>query len=120
MHLVGSVGGSGKGERQAVFTVELPQSGQWELEYFFSKPTSRSASRLELGTWKLTLVDESGSQELTFDATGGESGWNSLGTFEVADGEVRLMVSNETDGDYVVADAIRWTRTRGSGQVASR
>jgi hypothetical protein len=30
------------------------------------------------------------------------------------------MVSNDTDGDYVVADAIRWKRARGSGQVASR
>ena len=115
-----AVVGKGKGERQAVFTAELPESGQWELEYYFSKPSSRSASRLELGTWNLTLVDESGSQALTFDATGGESGWNSLGAFEVADGEVRLMVSNETDGDYVVADAIRWKRSRGPEQVASR
>ena len=75
---------------------------------------------MEPGTWNLTLVDESGSQEITFDAGGGEAGWNSLGMFEVAEGEVRLMVSNETDGDYVVADAIRWKRARGTGQVASR
>jgi hypothetical protein len=111
---------AGAGDRKAVFTTELPDAGQWELEYFFARPTSRSAGRLELGTWNLTLMDESGSQEITFDAGGGEPGWNSLGTFEVAGGEVKLMVSNDTDGDYVVADAIRWKRARGSGQLASR
>jgi hypothetical protein len=111
---------AGAGDRTAVFTTELPDSGRWELEYFFARPTSRSAGRLKLGTWNLTLMDESGSQEITFDAGGSESGWNSLGTFEVAGGEVKLMVSNDTDGDYVVADAIRWKRARGSGQMASR
>jgi hypothetical protein len=111
---------SGKGDRRAVFTAELPESGPWELEYYFSQPTSRSAGRLEPGTWNLTLVDESGSQEITFDAGGGEAGWNSLGTFEVAEGEVRLVVSNSTDGDYVVADAVRWKRARDSDRVASR
>jgi ABC-type transport system involved in multi-copper enzyme maturation permease subunit len=110
---------AGEGDRRAVFTAELPASGPWELDYFFARPGSRSAARLDLGTWNLTLVDESGSQEITFDAGGGESGWNALGTFEVAEGEVKLMVSNRTDGDYVVADAIRWKRPRGSGQVAA-
>jgi hypothetical protein len=110
---------SGEGERQAVFTAELPEAGPWELEYYFSPP-SGSAKRRNPGTWNLTLVDESGEQEITFDAGGGESGWNSLGTFEIAGGEVRLVVSDSTDGDYVVADAIRWKRARGSGQVASR
>jgi hypothetical protein len=115
-----AVSAKGKGDRSAVFKTSLPEAGQWRLDYFFAKPQSRSAQRLSPGTWKLTLVDASGSQEITFDADGGESGWNNLGTFEVAAGEVRVMVSNETDGDYVVADAIRWAKPSGSGQMASR
>jgi len=112
--------GAGDGRHKVIFSADLPESGPWELELYFAAPTSRAAKRLKLGTWHLTLVDESGPQEITFDAHGGESGWNSLGTFEVAGGEVRLMLSDRTDGDYVVADAIRWRRARGSGQVASR
>ena len=111
---------AGTGEHTAVFKAELSDAGRWELEYYFAQPQTRSAKRLSLGVFKLKLVDESGSQEMTFDAGGGESGWNSLGTFEIAGGEVRVEVSNETDGDYVVADAIRWTAARGSGQLASR
>ena len=115
-----AVVGSGKGKGAAVFAAELPKSGSWELEYYFSKPTVRSAARLTLGTWKMQLVDSSGSHDITFDASGAEDGWNSLGTFEVAGGEARLIVSNESDGDYIVADAVRWLPPRGSGEMASR
>ena len=110
----------GDGARRAVFNAELPESGSWELEYFLPPPPSHAASRAKLGTWGLTLVDGSGERPIQFDARGGEHGWNSLGTFEIAAGDVRLVVSNKTDGDYVVADAIRWSRARGAGPVASR
>jgi len=111
---------SGKGKGSAVFTAQLPESGNWKLEYYFAKPTSRSASRLTLGTWKMQLVDSSGSHDITFDASGAEDGWNTLGSFEVAGGEARLIVSNESDGEYIVADAVRWSPPRGSGEMASR
>jgi hypothetical protein len=111
---------AGEGNRHVAFTAELPEAGRWELEYHFVRPTSRAAQRIAPGTWNLTLVDGTGSQQVTFDAGGGESGWNSLGTFEVADGEVKLLVSNRTDGDYVVADAIRWKPARSAADVAAR
>ncbi len=67
------------------------------------------------GSWTLTVVDPSGSRDVTFDADGGEAGWNSLGTFEIADGSVRVEVSNEVEGKgrYVIADAIRWSPISG-------
>jgi ABC-type transport system involved in multi-copper enzyme maturation permease subunit len=99
---------AGEGKRNATFSVEIPASGQWELEYYLSPPSSRRGSRGKAGTFNLTVEDRSGSQPVTFDAEGGEVGWNSLGTFEIAGGEVRVMISDETDGDFVVADAIRW------------
>lgn len=47
---------------------------------------------------------------LDFDAALGETGWNKLGEFDLPGGEVRLEVSNRTNGHGVVADAIRWRR----------
>ena len=60
------------------------------------------------GIWHLTIEDGSGTNEATLDLSQAETGWNSLGSFEIADGEVRVVVSDETDGRMVVADAIRW------------
>jgi hypothetical protein len=102
---------AGEGNRTATFTVEIRDSGQWQLEYYFAPPRSRRGGRgssSESATLNLTIEDSSGSQPVTFDAEGSESGWNSLGTFEIAAGEVKVMISDETDGDFVVADAIRW------------
>ena len=68
------------------------------------------------GKWKLVIEDSSGSREIEFDADGAETGWNSLGRFEMATGDAVVRVSDETDGDYVQADAIRWKPLTGGSQ----
>ncbi len=103
----------GKGDRRAVFATELPKSGPWELEYHLP-PRRGSGKRSSRGTWKMTLEDTSGTHPITFDADGAEAGWNSLGTFELAAGDVRFAVSDETDGRIVLADAVRF-RPAGAG-----
>ena len=47
---------------------------------------------------------------LDFDADLGETGWNKLGEYDVPGGQTRLEVSNVTNGEVVIADAIRWRR----------
>jgi hypothetical protein len=111
---------SGEGKRHAVFRAELPRAGRWTLEYHLPQSVVDARGR-EPGTWDLVLQDASGTQPVKFDATAGAAGWNSLGTFEVADGEVQVKVSDGASGDFVAADAIRWTPASGSGaELAAR
>jgi ABC-type transport system involved in multi-copper enzyme maturation permease subunit len=98
----------GQGDRLAVFTAELPRSGEWELEFFLPKRTVDTTNNPS-GKWKLEVEHPDGSEPLTFDAEVGQPGWNSLGRFELAAGEVSVRLSNETEGGrWVAADAIRW------------
>jgi hypothetical protein len=102
---------SGSGERTAGFRAELDRAGQWELEYYypgFAGQGRRRTSRSP-GTWKLTIEDSSGQRDVEFDAERAEVGWNSLGRFEMASGLATVAISDDTDGDFVQADAIRWT-----------
>jgi hypothetical protein len=109
---------AGEGDRRAIFNVDLPRSGQWQVEYYL--PTAGNSGRgRSYGTWQMTLIDPSGDQTITFDAVGGEAGWNSLGTFELAGGEVTLEVSNETDGKVVIADAVRFKPAGGSAATGA-
>ena len=97
----------GEGDKRAVFTAEVPKPGSWELELHL--PRGGNA------TWHLTVEDPSGGeQKVQFDAKGAQVGWNALGNFEIASGEVRVVLSNETNGRRVMADAIRWVPPRGS------
>jgi hypothetical protein len=107
----------GDGGRIAVFATEIPTSGAWELEYYLPRRPGTGGigfGRRKYGSWQMTVVDDTGSQEVEFDAENGEAGWNTLGSFELADGEVRVEVPNVAeDGDFVIADAIRWRRAVG-------
>ena len=114
---------AGKGSR-AIFGTELPSAGRWRLQLHIPPIDAASRRRTggfdptaRAGTYNLTIADSSGSQDVTFDAAGHEDGWNDLGEYEVASGEVRVELSNESDGRMVVADAIRWqpVRSRAAG-----
>jgi ABC-type transport system involved in multi-copper enzyme maturation permease subunit len=114
---------SGDGSKKAVFAARLPGTGRWRLDYHLPVLTSstRSASgpgvRINAqaglggtqGTYDMTLEVGGRPEEIEFDASAGEPGWNSLGDFEISSPEVRVLISDESSGRAVIADAIRWT-----------
>lgn len=108
----------GHGTKRAVFAAQIPDPGRWELS--FHLPAEQRSGLMftdrDRGTWKLVLDDGTGTQQIDFEAETRDSGWNSLGVFDIADGTVRVIVSDETEGDYVLADAIRWSPDKRSGE----
>ena len=106
---------AGEGNRTAVFTAEVPRSGTWELQLHLPSQPRTSVT----GTWSLTVEDPGGNEPAEFDLSAGAEGWNSVGTFELTEGEVRVEMSDDTDAPYVLADAIRWIPAR-TTEVASR
>ena len=110
--------GAGGGETSAVFTAVIDQPGEWNLELYIPRlnnETSNLFRRLDLtqdrkiGTFDLVVTDSNGDRhEIKFDPTRAPTGWNLVGEIDLPEGETTVAVSNKTDGDYVVADAIRW------------
>ena len=105
---------AGSGERTAVFPAEIPSAGSWDLEVHLPKEAPLMRFQRKTGSWKYSIEDGSGSREVTFDVKSGEHGWNALGSFELAGGETRVILSDETEGRMVIADAIRWVPSSGS------
>ena len=115
---------AGAGEDQVAFETRLDGSGRWQLHYHIPNrhlpaPPGRSDDFAgtafdALGSMDMRL--ESGGVEIpvAFDAGAAEVGWNKVGEFDLDHRDVRLVVSNRTDGETVVADAIRWRRADGS------
>jgi ABC-type transport system involved in multi-copper enzyme maturation permease subunit len=104
----------GSGERTAVFTAEIPAAGSWDLEVYLPKDVQLLRLQRKAGSWNYAIEDAGGSRTVTLDVRSGESGWNSLGSFELAGGETRVILSDETESRTVVADAIRWAPSSGS------
>ena len=106
----------------AVFKAGLPRAGCWRLEYHLPDltPSPRFSTAFRglrpVGVWTggrqetygLVLSTGTWHRMIEFDATAG-SGWHEVGTFDLRPGDYELLVSAETSGDSVIADAIRWT-----------
>lgn len=110
----------GGGESQATFAATLPSAGRWRLAYHLPGPTLLAGSMIveffipnaeptRFGTLDLTIEAGEMRRPTPFDAADAVPGWNPVGTFALPAGEVRVIVSDRTSGDLVVADAIRWT-----------
>ena len=109
---------AGAGEGRASFRTVLPKAAGWRLSYHLPGSTASQGNRTTLPTnWiprdtlgSLDIVIETGERRIpvTFDARTAIAGWNDLGTFDLPAGPVTVVVSDETTGDVVVADAIRW------------
>jgi hypothetical protein len=100
----------GKGDRNATFTALIPTPGEWELEIHLPHKNRFKRART-WGVWSIGVEDSSGDRAVSFDADAATVGWNAVDTQSLVDGEVVVRLSDDTDGQIVVADAIRWIPT---------
>lgn len=116
--------GAGEGEKEAVFTTNINQTGEWDLELYIPSrqdviPNISWKQDLmpgkQLGTYNLVITDGNGDQhEIKFDPKTAPPGWNPVGNIDLPKGKTTVTISNKTDGDYVVADAVRWSPAAGN------
>ena len=116
--------GAGEGEKEAVFTANINQARKWDLELYIPSrqdviPNIYWEQYLmpgkKLGTYNLLVTDGNGDQHnIKFDPKTAPPGWNPVGNIDLPKGKTTVTISNKTDGDYVVADAIRWSPASGN------
>jgi len=100
----------GTGERAATLTATIPSDGEWRLELHLPHKDRFRRAR-SWGSWPLEIRDSSGTHTVTFDSAAADMGWNAVDTLRLTAGEVTVRLTDDTDGDIVVADAIRWIPT---------
>lgn len=99
---------AGKGNQKAIFTTAIPHAGTWDLELYLPNGPYRDRN---WGTWNLVVTDSNGDlHEIQFDADAGAIiAWNLVGSLDLPAGVTSVTLSDKTDGERVVADAIRWS-----------
>ena len=100
---------AGEGNQKAVFTAPIKKAGRWDLELFIPDK-SRIYPMKKWGKYNLVIKKGDGKkQEAAFDSQAAQQGWNQVGRLDIPEGDTSVIISNKTDGDFVVADAIRWS-----------
>lgn len=102
--------GAGEGKRRAVMPASIPTAGLWELEIHL--PFVQILPAPNRGTWQLEIVTADGRETVSYDATVANVGWNLVGRFQLPAGDVRVEISDRTDGRMVIADAVGWSPVR--------
>ena len=103
---------AGSGAAQATWSAEIPRSGRYRLEVFVAPRESESLFvwRYDRRTWTYRVRGAALEESRDLDADEVPPGWNELGEFELAKGEVDVSINDEApDGRVVIADAVRWT-----------
>jgi hypothetical protein len=108
--------GSGDGTRRAVMPAQLPAPGVWALEIYV--PFLNYLPANARGTWHLEVVSGNGRETLSYDASAANAGWNRVGEYRLPAGEVRVELTDKTNGRMVVADAIAWSPVRVQQEVS--
>ncbi|MDE0421372.1 MAG: hypothetical protein OXK76_10885 [Gammaproteobacteria bacterium] len=112
----------GDGGASARFTAQLPQGGRWRVDYHlpeiepdrtpgrggFSVTIQTNILSGAKGSYGMKIVTDGEEIPVEFDAEAASVGWNDLGEFSLPAGEASLVVSNQTSGSPVIADAVRW------------
>lgn len=97
------------GKRTARFVAELPETGQWTLDFHVHPHWFG-----DLSDFKLDIADERASWSVEFDPSTTTSKWKWVGAFELQEGQVSVDVVGATKPSMIYADAIRWTPSEDS------
>jgi hypothetical protein len=111
----------GEGSNRVSWTVDLPESGNYDI-YFYNE-TKNSGKGGNKEGWKKPTQEEKhfivhhedGAQEITFDIKESSQGWVLLGTFPLAAGTNKIEQTDKGKGSFLTADAVKWVKTSQDG-----
>ncbi|MFH2034782.1 MAG: hypothetical protein ABIJ45_00120 [Candidatus Zixiibacteriota bacterium] len=75
----------------------------WDRHRGGGRPTPK-------GKMDMLIYHDDGLDEISIDLATAEVGWNYLGTFRFSRGEGKVELSDKTENDIVVADAVKWVK----------
>ena len=125
------VAAKGDGERQAIWNANIKESGMHQIYYYVGKIQTRGPGRggrrpgggppqggqggannqqQDEGSYQLTVFHDDGEDVVNIDINSAEEGWNLVGTFYLSQGPTKVVLSNETEGRMVIADAVKWVK----------
>lgn len=105
---------SGKGEKTSTWTPKLKEEGFYDLyTYMIGKNQSQFNGRRDEGrtfTYEYIIHHGDGKDEISFNVTNAENGWNYLGSYYFTEEGGSVILTDKCDLRSVYADAIKWVK----------
>ncbi len=108
---------AGDGQNKVMWETDLLSTGDYDVYYFAQESRRPPGGRgrrnpgWEPPTEKekhFAVYHDNGVEEVTLDPEYAEQGWNYLGTFRLSEGETKVELTDQNEGQFVTADAVKW------------
>lgn len=107
----------GSGVNYVEWSAEMPRDGYYEVsiwnpkqqQMFFGGGRRRGNREERNQTYTLLFGDE--KENITLDLLQEDAGWVSVGNFYIPKGTAKIVLTDKVAGNYVIADAVKFTLT---------
>ena len=100
---------NGDGTKSVSWETPLPKAGYYDIYVYLIRDRGRGRNRGNSGVYNYTVYHEDGVEEIPYDLSDTDEGWNLLGNFYLADSG-KVVLSDKSDAQRVIADAVKWVR----------
>jgi len=106
---------SGDGSSRVEWSVEIEESGNYDLYYYnpdIQEPSwaRRNRNRADKGEQVFLVYHEDGVDEIKLNLNAADEGWNILGSYHLLAGKARVELTDENSKSIVTADALKFVR----------
>ena len=108
----------GSGANAVEWKTEIPKDGYYEVSIWNAKMSGRiffmdrrRGRHKEERNQTYTIQYDKEKESVTLDLDEETEGWVSIGNFYLPQGEVIITLTDKVSGDYVIADAVKFTAT---------
>lgn len=104
----------GSGANSVVWTAHIPKEGYYEVSVWNAKPNfgmwGRRGRNMPKRVQTYILRYGSEQEKVPLDMESEQAGWVSIGNFYLPEGAATITLTDKTDGQYVIADAVKFVR----------
>lgn len=102
---------SGQGERLATWETDIPVDGLYQVFVYVPDPEDFRRghdSGSNFGVQKYTIYHADGEDKIEIDFSKARPGWNYLETYYFKTGTAKVVLTDNSGGRMVLADAVKW------------
>ncbi|KAA3612492.1 MAG: hypothetical protein D8M58_20215 [Calditrichaeota bacterium] len=102
---------SGSGERKATWVADIPEDAFYQVYVHVPDKSDFRRGRRggeSFGVQKYIIYHSDGEDEIELDFSEAEPGWNYMETYYFKEGQGKVVLTDDSDGRMVVADAVKW------------
>ncbi len=103
---------SGNGDKFAIWTPNIKEEGYYDVYIHLDGQSKNNNRNNDNGTvnYYYKIYHDDGEEDVTFDLTKAERGWNFVGTFYFSKGRGKVTQSDKSQKWMVYADAVKWVK----------